>query len=72
VEVKIPANTQTGKRLRLRAQGLNKKDGGRGDEYVKVKIVIPPKLTAEEKRLFEKLAAESRFNPRDLMPKGKR
>jgi DnaJ-class molecular chaperone len=71
VEMKIPAGTQGGKRLRLRGQGLNKRDDGRGDEYVKVKIVIPPKLTAKEKQLFEKLAVESRFDARDLMPKGR-
>ena len=69
VEMKIPAGTQAGSRLRLRGQGLNKREGGRGDEYVKVKIVIPPKLTTKEKQLFEALAAESRFNARDLMPK---
>jgi curved DNA-binding protein len=68
-EMKIPAGTQGGKRLRLRAQGLSKREGGRGDEYVKVKIVIPPKLTGKEKNLFEKLAAESQFNPRDLLPR---
>ncbi len=69
VEMKIPAGTQEGKRLRLRAQGLKKREGGRGDEYVKVKIVIPTKLTGKEKSLFEKLAAESHFNPRDLLPR---
>ena len=67
VEMKIPAGTQGGKRLRMRGQGLNKRRGGRGDEYVKIKIVIPPKLTAKEKDLFEKLSAESRFDPRELL-----
>ena len=67
-EMTIPAGTQGGKRLRLRGQGLNKRNGGRGDEYVKVKVVIPPKLTAKEKQLFEKLANESHFDARDLMP----
>jgi DnaJ-class molecular chaperone len=71
-EVKIPVGAQAGKRLRLRGQGLNQRDGGRGDEYVQLKIVIPPKLTAKEKELFEKLAAESHFEARDLMPKGGR
>ena len=68
-EVKIPAGTQGGKRLRLRAQGLNKREGGRGDEYVKLTILIPPKLTTKEKQLFEKLAVESHFDARDLIPK---
>ena len=71
VEMTIPPGTQGGARLRLRNQGLNKRGGGRGDEYVKVKIVIPPRLTAKEKELFEKLAAESRFNPRELMAGGR-
>jgi curved DNA-binding protein len=67
VEMKIPPGTQGGTRMRLRGQGLNKRRGGRGDEYVKIKIVIPPKLTAREASLFEKLAAESKFDPRELL-----
>jgi DnaJ-class molecular chaperone len=70
VEMKIPAGAQGGQRLRLRGQGLNRRGGGRGDEYVKIKIVIPPTLAPQEKELFEKLAAESRFNARDLMAGG--
>ncbi len=67
VEMTIPAGTQAGQRLRLRGQGLNRRRGGRGDEYVRLKIVIPPKPTPKEKELFEKLAAESRFDARELM-----
>jgi curved DNA-binding protein len=69
-EMKIPPGAQAGQRLRLRGQGLNRRGGGRGDEYVKIKIVNPPKLTPKEKALFEKLAAESRFNARELMAGG--
>jgi DnaJ-class molecular chaperone len=47
---------------------MNRRGGGRGDEYVKIKIVIPPRLTPGERKLFQKLAAESRFNARELMP----
>ena len=39
---------------------------GRRDQYVKLKIVVPPEPTDKERDLFRKLAAESRFNPRDL------
>jgi DnaJ-class molecular chaperone len=53
--------------LRLRGQGLNRRGGGRGDEYVRLKIVTPTKPTEEEKELFERLAAESRFDPRELV-----
>ena len=69
-EMKVPPGAQTGQRLRLRGQGLNRRGGGRGDEYVKIKIVNPPKLTPQEKELYEKLAAESRFNARELMTGG--
>ena len=71
VEMKIPAATQGGQKLRLRNQGLNRRGGGRGDQYVKLKIVVPPKVTSKEKELFENLAAESKFDPRKLMPGGK-
>ncbi len=66
VEMSIPSGTQGGGRLRLRGQGLKRKDGARGDQYVRIRIVIPPRLTQEEKALFEKLADTSHFNPRDL------
>jgi DnaJ-class molecular chaperone len=71
LEVTIPPGTQAGKKLRLRGQGINKRGGGRGDEYVRIKIVIPPRLTPKEKELFEKLAAESDFNAQELMTGGR-
>lgn len=64
VEVTVPSGTNTGQRLRLRGQGLNKRKGGRGDEYVRVKIVVPKELSAEERRLYEELQRTSRFDPR--------
>jgi DnaJ-class molecular chaperone len=63
----IPAGAQGGQRLRLRGQGLNRRRGGRGDEYVKLKIVIPPKLSTKEIELFEKLTAESVFDARKFL-----
>jgi curved DNA-binding protein len=57
VEMTIPAGSQAGQRLRLRQQGLKRRAGGRGDEYVKLKIVVPSSFTAHEKELFEQLAA---------------
>ncbi len=69
VEMTIRAGTQGGRRLRLRGQGLNRHGGGRTDLYIVVKIVNPPKLTVKEKELYQKLAAESHFNPRDLLPR---
>ncbi len=64
VEVNLPAGSQSGQKLRLRGQGLTRRRGGRGDHYVELKIVVPPRPTATERRLFEQLARESKFNPR--------
>jgi DnaJ-class molecular chaperone len=64
VEMTIPAGAQAGQRLRLRGQGLNKRRGGRGDEYARLKIVTPKEVTTEERRLYEDLRRVSRFDPR--------
>ncbi|HEX5888042.1 MAG TPA: J domain-containing protein [Pyrinomonadaceae bacterium] len=64
VEVTVPPGTNTGQRLRLRGQGLNKRNGGRGDEYVRMKIVVPKEVSAEDRRLYEELQRTSRFDPR--------
>jgi DnaJ-class molecular chaperone len=38
--------------------------GGRGDEYVRLKIVVPKEASGEERRLYEELKRISRFDPR--------
>ena len=63
-EMKIPPGSQGGQRLRLRGQGLNRRDGSRGDEYVKLKIVVPSNPTEREKELFKELAEVSQMKPR--------
>lgn len=67
VDMTIPAGAPAGQRLRLRGQGMQRRGSGRGDQYVKVKLVNPPILTDNERALFEQLAAASHFNPRELM-----
>ena len=64
VELTIPAGAKSGQRLRLRGQGLNKRKGGRGDEYVRLKIVVPKDVSPEERRLYEELKRVSQFQPR--------
>ena len=51
-------------RLRLRGQGLKKRDGSRGDLYVRIRIALPDQLTPEETELFRQLARKSTFDPR--------
>ncbi|MCR5350744.1 MAG: molecular chaperone DnaJ [Acholeplasmatales bacterium] len=57
VNVKIPAGTQPGTKLRLRGRGTKNPKGGssRGDQYVICNIEVPTSLTAEEKKLIEEL-----------------
>jgi DnaJ-class molecular chaperone len=64
VELTIPPGAKGGQRLRLRGQGLNKRQNGRGDEYVRLKIVVPKDVSTEERRLYEELQRVSQFQPR--------
>jgi len=63
VTLKIPAGSTAGQKLRLRGQGLPREDGGRGDLYAVLEIAVPGRVGPEEKKLWEKLAEESRWRP---------
>jgi len=64
VSLKIPAGTQAEQQFRLRGKGLPTGDGIRGDLYAMVSIQVPAQLTPKQKDLWEQLAAQSPFNPR--------
>jgi curved DNA-binding protein len=64
-DIRIPPGVASGQRLRLRGQGLNIRGGGRGDHFVRLKIVVPKILTDAEKKLFQELAKISKFSPRN-------
>ena len=54
VEMTIPAGTPTGKVLRLRGQGLPILEGqGRGDQFVRVFVEVPRKLSDRQKELLQ-------------------
>ncbi|MCL6611314.1 MAG: J domain-containing protein [Peptococcaceae bacterium] len=55
VKMKVPPGARAGQRLRLRGKGMPHK-AGRGDQYVRIKIDIPDRLTAEEEQLYRRLA----------------
>jgi curved DNA-binding protein len=58
-QVKVPPGSSSGRRLRLRGQGLPG-----GDLYATVSIKVPKQLSKKERDLFEELAKVSTFNPR--------
>jgi curved DNA-binding protein len=64
VKVKVPAGTSSGRRIRLRGRGLPNPKGKAGDLFAEARIMVPPRLSRAERRLFEQLAAESDFDPR--------
>jgi curved DNA-binding protein len=63
VDLKVPAGTQAGQKLRLKGRGLAT-DGRRGDHYVTVKIVVPEARTEEQKKLYREMARLMPMNPR--------
>jgi curved DNA-binding protein len=62
--VKVPKASSTGRRLRLKGRGLPNPRGTPGDLYAEVRLMVPPRLTREERRLFEELAGTSKYDPR--------
>ncbi len=54
--VKIPQGTQSGTTFRLKELGMPAMNGyGRGDQYVRVRVQTPTRISKEKKGLFEKL-----------------
>jgi len=57
VKMKIPGGTQSGKTFRLREQGLPHVNSSyKGDLYVSIVVMIPRKISKEEKALYEQLS----------------
>lgn len=57
VALRIPPETQNGRTIRLAGQGMPRRDGGHGDLFATVKVVLPQKLTDRERGLIRELAA---------------
>jgi molecular chaperone DnaJ len=55
VAVRIPAGTSSGRRFRVRGQGISK-DGQTGDLLVEVTISVPEKLSEDQERLMRQFA----------------
>jgi curved DNA-binding protein len=63
-KVAVPPGSSSGRRLRLRGEGMPNPKGAPGDLYAEVRIMVPPEPTERERELFEQLAAASSFDPR--------
>ena len=56
LEIKIPEGTESGQLIRLKGRGIQEVGGrGRGDHYVRIKIIVPKKINKNFRRLLEEL-----------------
>jgi curved DNA-binding protein len=62
VDLKIPPNSQGGKKLRLKGRGIPAREPG--DFYVELRIALPPADDARAREAYEALQREFAFNPR--------
>ncbi|MCD0485515.1 J domain-containing protein [Streptacidiphilus sp. ASG 303] len=63
-KVAVPAGSSSGRRLRLRGEGLPGPRGADGNLYAELRVMVPPEVGDRERELFEELAAVSSFDPR--------
>lgn len=64
VTMRVPKGSNSGTVLRLRGKGVLRPNGTRGDEYIKLKIVLPDKPDPELERFVQGWAAGKTHNPR--------
>ncbi len=63
-KVYIPQGIESGEKIRIPGKGYKDGKGSRGDLIAEIKIMVPKKLTNQEKKIFEELNNVSTFNPR--------
>lgn len=65
VSMTVPKGSNTGATLRLRGKGIvDQKSGQRGDQYVRLKVVLPKAPDAELEKLVEQWAESHPYDPR--------
>ncbi len=68
VNLKIPAGSQTGQKLRLKDRGLPGKT--KGNQYVLLKIYIPEPTNDKQRALYQQMAEQMQFDPRQELYSG--
>ncbi|MCM2390531.1 DnaJ C-terminal domain-containing protein [Streptomyces albipurpureus] len=63
-KVHIPPGSSTGRRLRLRGEGMPHPKGAAGDLYAEIQVMVPSAPSPRERELFEELSTVSTFDPR--------
>ena len=62
----IPQGVQSGEKITIPEKGYKDAKGGRGNLVASVKVMVPKKLTEEEKEVYSKLKEISKYNPRNI------
>ena len=65
VTMAVPKGSNTGTTLRLKGNGAPHRGGGNGDEYVKLKVVLPKSPDPELEAFVEERTKGKEFNPRE-------
>ena len=66
VQMKVPAGSNSGKTLRLRGRGIQPKGSDtRGDQLVKLQVVLPDQPDDELKKFVQKWGQKHPYNPRE-------
>lgn len=63
IQLRIPANSQSGQRLRIRGKGLPGR-GHQGDLFAVLKVVMPPGHDERTEALWRELSSAAAFDPR--------
>ncbi|MFH1664037.1 MAG: molecular chaperone DnaJ [archaeon] len=72
-KLRLPAGTQTGTIFRLKGKGIKDIErSGFGDEYIKVILRTPEKMSGKQKKLLEELREEEKTTENGLMKKFKK
>jgi len=59
LKLRIRPGTQSGTMMRLRGRGVTHLHGrGRGDEYVRINVIVPEKLNREQKNIIEEMRSQ--------------
>ncbi len=68
VVCKVPAGTQSGKKIRLRGKGIVSMQNPNihGDQYVTIRIQVPTTLTAEQRQKLHEFEASMKKNGRHV------
>jgi curved DNA-binding protein len=66
VEMRIPQNAKAGQKLRLKGRGLpaSSANTSAGDQYIILKVVVPPADTPRARELYQQMERELAFDPR--------